>query len=213
MKFLPLVFGLLFGGAAQAEDPIPAISSTPAEVASAPAVKPSAVKTPAPKAKAQLATPKAVHLAPSPAPKSPPVVQARTPRPVDLCRAGMALAKGRKIDEMTIQEEKGNVFTVSYVPWPNAPPDARTYKCKVVGNAIVSGETKGRAVKWNGDRVTWTLAPKVQELTAQIRYNTGKARSQTHTFWELENACNGCAGFQAAPISKGKAAATAMTKR
>lgn len=213
MKFLLLAFGLLFAVAAQAEDPLPALSSAPAEVTSAPSVKPPAVKTPAPKVKTQLTSPKAAHRAPVPAPMTPPTAQARPPGPADLCRAGMALAKGRKIDEMTIQEEKGKVFTASYVPWPNAPADARTYKCKVVGNAIVSGESKGRGVNWNGDRVSWTLAPKVQELTVHIRYNTGKARSQTHTYWELEHVCNGCAGFQATPVTKAKPAAAATTKR
>ena len=204
MKSQLLALGLLLGAAAHAEGPYQ-------DASSAPAMNSSSSIASVPNVNVQAASPKTGRIAQEPT--STPAVQARMPGPADLCRAGMALAKGRKLPEMTIHPEKGGVFAASYVPWPNAPADARAYKCKVAGNTVVSGEVRGRKVKWKGERVSWSLAPKVQELTVHISYNTGKGRSRTHTFWELEHVCNGCEGFQAAPVIEAKAAATVTTKR
>ena len=99
---------------------------------------------------------------------------------------------------------------VSYVPWPNAPPDTRLYYCKLVGNVALLGEPRGGRIKWNAERVAFALNKASQSLTVRIGFTTGKSRTKVHPYEQLMESCNGCEGFQAALPDHG--AAPALTR-
>ena len=129
----------------------------------------------------------------------PPSKVSPAPSPAEICRAGLALSKSRKLVEVKVQENVSGVFAVSYVPWPGAPADARLFICKLAGKTVVLGEVRGAKVKWSAERISWALDPAQQELTLGVTYAvTAKTRTQVHLFSALRQECNGCEGYRAA---------------
>lgn len=136
----------------------------------------------------------------------PPSKVSPVPSDAEICRAGLALSKNRKLVEVKVQENVGGVFAVSYVPWPGAPADARLFKCRLAGKSVVLGEVRGAKVKWSSERISWGLDPAQQELTLRVTYaGTGKTRTQVHLFSALRQECNGCEGYRAAAPHSAKA--------
>jgi hypothetical protein len=103
----------------------------------------------------------------------------------EICRAGAAVAAGRRLAEIRLDKEKAKIYTLSYSPWAGAPPNARVYFCKLVNNAIVLGEPKGSKVKWHAASMSYSLNKVAEELSIRIVYSTGKSRTQTFAFEKL----------------------------
>lgn len=130
-----------------------------------------------------------------------PAAAQRVPPPdaADICRAGLALSKNRKLNEMTVVSNKSGVYTVSYVPWPNAPAGARTFRCKLAGNSLLWGAARSGKQTWSAERLSWALNPRRQELYVRVTFRvTGKSHTRAFPYDVLEEACNGCEGYQAA---------------
>lgn len=107
------------------------------------------------------------------------------PDPGNICRAGVAVAAGRRLAEIKLEKDKAKIFTISYSPWVGAPPNARVYFCKLVNNAIVLGVPKGSKVKWHVASISYSLDKAAEELSIKIIYSTGKSRTQTFAFDKL----------------------------
>jgi hypothetical protein len=108
------------------------------------------------------------------------------PDPGEICRAGAAVAAGRRLAEIKLDKDKAKIYTVSYSPWAGAPPNARVYLCKLVNNAIVLGEPKGSKVKWHVASMSYSLNKAAEELSIKITYSTGKSRTKTFAFDKLK---------------------------
>jgi hypothetical protein len=113
-------------------------------------------------------------------------VPAGEPDPGEICRAGAAVAAGRRLAEIKLDKDRAKIYTVSYSPWAGAPPNARVYMCKLVNNAIVLGEPKGSKVKWHTASMSYSLNKAAEELSIKIVYSTGKSRTQTFAFEKLK---------------------------
>jgi hypothetical protein len=107
------------------------------------------------------------------------------PDPGEICRAGAAVAAGRRLAEIKLDKNRAKIYTVSYSPWAGAPPNARVYFCKLVNSSIVLGEPKGSKVKWHAASMSYSLNKAAEELSIKIVYSTGKSRTQTFAFEKL----------------------------
>lgn len=110
----------------------------------------------------------------------------------DICRAGVALANHRQLREIRLDSVSANVYTVSYIPWPGAPPNARVVRCKLLNNAVVLGDMKGSRVRWKATPMPYTTNKASEELSMRIYFSTGKSKTQVFTFDALKTACPTC---------------------
>ena len=103
---------------------------------------------------------------------------------------------------------------VSYVPWPDAPPDSRVFRCKVDGQSVLWAPHAGPKNRWSRERLDYALHPAAQQMVVRVTFVvSGKSQRRIHSFHELDQVCNGCEGFKfnprpAANLAAGKPTAS-----